>query len=82
MRTEFFMCFCITKYIGTQGEVCRQLKIFPRPPPLFMLLAVLRWWSRCFSYFVWLCGLYYGALHVLKSSRALCPRVSSLLLAL
>ena len=28
MRTELFMYFCIKKYIGTQGEVCRQLKIF------------------------------------------------------
>ena len=47
-----------------------------------MLLTVLRRWSRCCSYSVWLCGLYYGALHVLKSSRDLCPRVSSFLLAL
>ena len=31
---------------------------------------------------VWLCGLYYGADHVLKSSRALCSRVSSFLLEL
>ena len=31
---------------------------------------------------MWLCGLYYEALHVLKSSRALCPRVSSFFLAL
>ena len=29
-----------------------------------------------------LVGLYYWALHVLKSFRALCPRVSSFLLAL
>ena len=41
-----------------------------------MLLTALRRWSRCCSYSVWLCGLYYGLLHVLKSSRALCPRVS------
>ena len=27
MRTEHFMYFCIKKYIGTHGEVCRQLKI-------------------------------------------------------
>ena len=39
-------------------------------------------WSRCCSHSVWLCGLYYGALHVLKSSCNLCPRVSSFLLAL
>ena len=47
----------------------------------FMLLTVQTRWSRCWSYAVWLCSLYYGALHVLKSSRALCPRVSSFLLA-
>ena len=46
------------------------------------VLTVLRRWSRCCFYSVWFCGLYYGALHVLKSSRALCPRVSSFLLAL
>ena len=38
MKTELFMYFCIKKYIGTQVEVCRQLKIFlpplsPPPPP-------------------------------------------------
>ena len=33
-------------------------------------------------FFMWLCGLYYGTLHVLKSSRALCPRVWSFILAL
>ena len=33
MRTEIFMYFCIKKYIGTQGEVCRQLKYFYPPPP-------------------------------------------------
>ena len=83
------MYFCIKKYIGTQGEVCWQLKIFlpsppphthPPPPRQYMLLAVLRRQSRCF-YSVWLRGLYYGALHVLKSSRALCPLVSSFLVA-
>ena len=30
---------------------------------------------------MWLCGLYYGAFPVLKSFRALCPRVSPFLLA-
>ena len=74
MRTEVFMFFLsIKKYIGTQSEVCRQLKIFYPPPPR---------WTRCCSYSVWLCGLYYRALHVLKFSCALCPRVSSFLLAL
>ena len=64
------MYFCIKNYIGTQGEVCRQLKIFsnpphrpPPPPPIgrSKAMAVLKRWSRCYS--VWLCGLYYGALH-------------------
>ena len=67
MRTELSVYFCIKKYIGTQVEVCRQLKIFLTPPPVrwFMLLTVLRRWSRCCSCSVWLCGLYYGALYVL-----------------
>ena len=83
MRTELFIYFCIKKYIGTQGEVCRQIKIFLTPPPqYFVVLTVLRRWSRCCSYSVWLYGLYYGALHGVKSSRALCPGLSSFLLAL
>ena len=29
MRTDFFyVLFCVKKHIGTQGEVCRLLKIF------------------------------------------------------
>ena len=47
-----------------------------------MLLTILRRWSRCFSDSLGVSGLYYGALHVLKSSRALCPCVSSFLSAL
>ena len=62
---EFIYYYCYACYIYTY----------------FMLLAVLRRWSRC-SYSMCLYGLYYGALHVLKSSRALYPRVSSFLLAL
>ena len=55
----------------------------PTPPPMVVYAtdrsnAV----SRCCSYSVLLCGLYYGALHVLKSSRAPCPHVSSFLTAL
>ena len=48
----------------------------------FMLLTVLRRWSWCCSYTVWRCGLHYGTLHVLKSSSALCTRVSSFFSAL
>ena len=34
MRTELFMYFCIMNYIGTKGEVCRQLKVFLTPSPV------------------------------------------------
>ena len=81
MRTELFMYFCMKKCIGTQGEVCRQLNLFFNPTVVYATdrsKAVV----PVYSYSVWLCGLFYGALHVLKSFRALCPRVSSLLLAL
>ena len=41
MRNEHFMYFCIKKYIGTKGEVCRQLKIFlPLPSPHLRLTVV------------------------------------------
>ena len=33
MRTKLFTYFCMKKYIGTQGEFCRQLKIILTPPP-------------------------------------------------
>ena len=29
------MYFCIMDYIGTKGEVCRQLKIFLNPPVVY-----------------------------------------------
>ena len=33
MRTELLMYFCIKKYAGQKGEVCRQFNIFlPRSP--------------------------------------------------
>ena len=43
------------------------------PPRLgyFMLPTILRRWYRCCSYSMWLCRLFYGALNVLKYSRAL-----------
>ena len=35
MRTETFIYFCIKKYIGTQGEVFRQLKILLNPAVVY-----------------------------------------------
>ena len=32
-QTELFMYFRIMNYIGTKGEVCRQLKTFLTPRP-------------------------------------------------
>ena len=55
MRAGLFVCFCIAKYNGIQGEVCRQLKIFLNPR-LFMLLTVLKRWS---GGFLILCGFLY-----------------------
>ena len=40
--------------------------------------TVLRQWSWCFSYLVWLCGFYYGAFHV-EFCLALCSRVFAVL---
>ena len=81
MQTERFMYFCIKKYIETQGEVCRQLKIFLRPPVVYTTdrskAVVLVVFLFCVALWFILRGL-----QVLESSRALCPRVSSFLLAL
>ena len=35
MRTEHFMYFCIKKYIGTQDEICRQLRQFFNPSVVY-----------------------------------------------
>ena len=51
----------------------------PLNPPVVILLTVLRRWSRCCSYSVWLCSLHYEALHV-WFCPALCLCVSSVLL--
>ena len=39
-----------------------------------MLPIVLRRWSLCYSYFMWLCGIYYWELHA-EFCLALCSRV-------
>ena len=69
MRTELFVYFCIKKYIGTQGEVCRQLKIFLNHTdrskavvPVLFLFCVALWF------------ILRGA-SCIKSSCTLCPRV-------
>ena len=81
MRTEHFMYFCIKKYIETQGEVCRQLEIVLQHPTV--VFATDRSKAVVPMLFLFCVALLYcGALHVLKSSRALCPRVFSFLLAL
>ena len=62
MRTELFVYFCIKKYIGTQGEVCRQLKIFLNHTdrskavvPVLFLFCVALWFilrgTSCFNVF-------------------------------
>ena len=77
MRTELLMSFVLRITSGPRVKFVDSKTIFtpPAPPPpkkqLFMLLTVLRRWSRCFSYSLWVCGLYYGVLHVLKSCLAL-----------
>ena len=72
-----FMYFCIKKYIGTQGEVCRQLKIFTSPSPV--VYATDRSKAVVPVLFLFCVALWFilRALNDLKSSRALCPRVSS-----
>ena len=74
------MYFCIKKYIGTQPEVCRQLKYF-QPPVVY---ATDRSKAVVQVLFLFCAALWFilRAVHVLKSSRALCPRVSSFFLAL
>ena len=67
MRTKLLMYFCIKKYIGYQGEVCQQLKIFLTPqvvyatdrskavvPVLFLCCVALwfiLWGASCFKVF-------------------------------
>ena len=79
MQTKLFMYFCIKKYIGTHGEVCRVKNIL-KPPvvygtdrsmavvPVLFLFCVALWFIL-------------QALDVLKSSCALCYCVSSFFLA-
>ena len=67
MRTELFMYFCIKNYSGTRVKFVgskRSLNLIGSLGYCIIILTVLRRWSRCCSYYVWLCGLYYGALHV------------------
>ena len=69
----FYDFFCIKNYIETQGEDLSTVKVLYASRQ-FMLPNVLRRWSWCYSYFVWLCGFYYGVFHV-ESCLVLCSRV-------
>ena len=70
------MYFCIRNYIGTKGEVCRQLKIFLTPPVVY---ATDHSKAVVLALFLILCSFVFyttGRLVFLKSSRALYPRFS------
>ena len=55
----------VKNYIGTQGEDLSTVKVLLKTPVVYATLpAVLRRWSLCYSYFVWVCGLYDGAFYV------------------
>ena len=77
--------FCIKNFVGTQCEVCTVKDLYPpphthTPAVVYILLTVLRRWSRCCSYSMYLCSLHYDALHV-WSCPANCLCVSSVRLA-
>ena len=56
------MYFCIKKYIGTQGEVCRQLKIFLNHPVVYGIDRSKAVVPVLFLFYVALWFLYYGRL--------------------
>ena len=56
---QVFRLFCLMRGL-------RQLNIFYPPPPVVFATDLSKAVSRCCSYIMWLCGLYYWAIHVLK----------------
>ena len=55
-------------------KICRQYKSFNPTQVVYAADPLLRRWSWCYSYIGWLCGFYYGALHV-ESYLALCYQI-------
>ena len=61
--SRVFVCFCVGSCVGARwGWLAVKVLWTPR---WFTLLAVLRRWSRCWSYSLLLCGLFYEAFYVL-----------------
>ena len=60
MRTEFLCIFILTVAPGLRVKLtsCKNA-LTPTPTPHGGLLTVLRLWSRCKSYSLLLCGLFY-----------------------
>ena len=79
-----FLCIFVLRNISwPRVNFVDSSNIFTPPLPPTVVNATARSMAVVpGSYSVLLCGLYYRALHILKSSRALCLHVSSLLLAL
>ena len=54
-------------------HVTRYFIPLPHPPPVVYATDRSKAVVPTLYYSVWLCGLYYGAIHILKASRVLCP---------
>ena len=73
---SFWVDLNILFMIGTQGEVCRQLKIFLNPAVVFAADLSRALIPVVFLFFV-ASGFYTTGASWFKSSRAICPSVSS-----
>ena len=80
MRTEFLCIFILRVAPGPRVKLASCKSAFD--PPWFILLTVLRRWSRCWSYSLLLCGLFYEAICFMSGLVLFCSCVFSVLLAL
>ena len=75
MRTEFLCISVLRVASGPRVKLAsRKSALNPR---WFTLLTVLRWWSRCWSYSLLLCGLFYEAICFLSYLVSFCSCVFS-----
>ena len=70
MRTEFL---CISVLRVASGPMVKLASCKSAlNPRWFTLLTVLRWWSRCYSYSLLLCDIFYEAIYFMSYIVSFC----------
>ena len=73
-----FLCISVLRVASgprVEWASCKRALTLPPPPRWFTLLTVLRRWSRCWSYSLLLCGLFYEVICFMSYLMLFCSCV-------